>query len=84
MWLLEKVNGVSEGLRKRSYFENMFKESHGEYYILKCDISKFFKNINHDKLKLMLNRKIKDKDALKITFDIIDSYDEGLAIRIND
>src|SRR5574344_498846 len=47
-----------------------------EFYILKCDISKYFYNINHSILKDMLLRKIFDKDILKILFDIIDSTDE--------
>lgn len=50
------------------------------YYILKCDISKFFASINQDILKTKLKRRIKDRDALKIIFDIIDSEEEGLGI----
>lgn len=50
------------------------------YYILKCDISKFFASVDHDILKRKLERKIKDKDALKIVFDIIDSEENGLGI----
>jgi len=51
------------------------------YYILKCDISKFFQSIDHDILKKKLLKKIKDKKALKIVFDIIDSDEKGLSIR---
>lgn len=50
------------------------------YYILKCDISKFFASVDHDILKAKLERRIKDKDALKIVFDIIDSEENGLGI----
>lgn len=50
------------------------------YYILKCDISKFFASVDHDILKRKLERKIKDKEALKIVFDIIDSEENGLGI----
>ena len=48
--------------------------------ILKCDISKFFASIDHNILKEKLKKKIKDKDALKIVFDVIDSDDNGLSI----
>lgn len=50
------------------------------YYILKCDIHKFFASINHDILKKKLEKAIKDKDALKILFTIIDSDKKGLSL----
>lgn len=53
---------------------------YGEYYILKCDISKFFASINQERLKEKLKKRIKDKDALNIVFKIIDSEKSGLGI----
>ena len=61
-------------------FKENAKFNIGTYYILKCDISKFFSSINHDILKKKLSKKIKDKEALKIVFDIIDSDSNGLSI----
>ncbi len=75
-----KNMGTSKGLELASSFHQKCKIKYGTYYILKCDISKFFANINHDILKSKLLRRIKDKDALKIVFDIIDSNTEGLLI----
>lgn len=46
----------------------------GNRYCLKCDISKFYPSINHDVLKSIVRRKIKDKDVLWLIDDIIDSY----------
>ena len=63
-------------LKYRRYFSIRYKT----YYILKCDISKFFDSINHDILKEKLKRRIKDKKSLKIVFDIIDSHSPGLGI----
>lgn len=51
-----------------------------KYYILKCDIKKFFASINHENLKKKLEKRIKDKEALKIIYDIIDNDTEGLSI----
>ena len=65
---------IYQGLRNKFYI------NYGTYYILKCDISKFFASINHNKLKEKLQKKIKDKKALKIVFDIIDSDECGLSI----
>lgn len=72
--------GTSEGIRLAMNFHRICKVKYKTYYILKCDISKFFASINHDILKKKLERRIKDKDTLKIVFDIIDSEENGLSI----
>lgn len=72
--------GTSSGLKAAREFHRICKVKYGKYYILKCDISKFFASINTDRLKEKLKRKIKDKEALKIVFDIIDSEPDGLGI----
>lgn len=72
--------GTSEGIRLAMNFHRICKVKYKTYYILKCDISKFFASINHDILKEKLKRRIKDKDALKIIFDIIDIEENGLSI----
>lgn len=72
--------GTREGLALATDFNRICKIKYGSYYILKCDISKFFASIDHDILKEKIKRKIKDKDALKIVFDIIDVEETGLSI----
>ncbi len=72
--------GTSAGLKIAENFRRKCKIKYGHYYVLKCDISKFFYSIDHDNLKSKLTRRIKDKDALKIVYDIIDSNKEGLYI----
>lgn len=42
-------------------------------YCLKCDISKFYPNVNHEILKQILARKIKDQKVLDLLYEIIDS-----------
>lgn len=44
-------------------------------YCLKLDIKKFYPSINHDILKTIIRRKIKDKDLLWLLDEIIDSAD---------
>lgn len=75
-----KGYGTSEGLALAKKFHNICKIKYKNYYILKCDISKFFASIDHDILKEKIEKKIKDKDALKILFDIIDAEKNGLSI----
>lgn len=72
--------GTDAGLKYYYDYRRICKIKYGRYYILKCDVRKFFASIDHDILKEKLKRKIKDKDALKIVFDIIDSEAEGLGI----
>ncbi len=48
-------------------------------YCLKIDIKKFYPSINHDVLKVIVRKKIKDKDVLWLLDEIIDSAD-GLPI----
>lgn len=61
-------------------YRNYYTSRYGTYYILKCDITKFFQSIDHERLKQKLRRRIKDEKALKIVFDIIDSDEQGLSI----
>lgn len=75
-----KNKGTKQGLLFMNSFMQKCKIRYSRFYILKCDISKFFSSINHEILKKKLLKRIKDKDALKIVFDIIDSYSDGLGI----
>ena len=72
--------GTDAGLKLCKEYHRICKVKYGTYYILKCDISKYFASIDHNILKEKLKRKIKDKDALKIVFDIVDMESSGLSI----
>ncbi len=63
------ANAVKESLR----------DIDGTEYCLKLDITKFYPSVNHDILKGLLQRKIKDKNLLWLLDEIIDSA-EGLPI----
>ena len=47
----------------------------GTKYCLKIDIRKFYPSINHDKLKEIIRKKIKDNKLLNLLDEIIDSAD---------
>jgi RNA-directed DNA polymerase len=55
------------------------KDIPGTRYCLKLDIKKFYPNVDHEILKQMLRRKIKDQNLLWLLDGIIDSAD-GLPI----
>lgn len=72
--------GTRYGLELAKKFHTICKIKYKEYYILKCDISKFFASIDKEILKNKIRKKIKDKDALEIVFKVIDSQEQGLGI----
>lgn len=72
--------GTRKGLEMAYNFHRICKIKYKKYYILKCDISSFFKSINHDILKQKLKKRIKDMKALDIVFKIIDGDTSGLNI----
>lgn len=53
--------------------ETLNNDPEGTKYCLKLDITKFYPSINHDILKTIIRKKIKDKKLLRILDGIIDS-----------
>ena len=75
-----KGMGCKAGIQFAQNFHRKFSINYGSYYILKIDIHNYFGSINHNILKNKLIKKIKDKEALNIVFNIIDSDNVGLSI----
>ena len=71
-----KKRGIHAAARA---LKKALKDKEGTNYCLKIDIKKFYPNVDHDILKHLLRRKIKDPDLLWILDGIIDSA-EGLPI----
>lgn len=59
--------------------ERALKNQNGTKYCLKLDIKKFYPSIDHDVLKTLLRKKVKDDELLWLLDEIIDSA-EGLPI----
>lgn len=72
--------GTRKALEYLERYRKYFASRKEKYFVLKCDISRFFMSIDHKILKKKLRKKIKDPKALKIVFDVIDSYCTGLGI----
>lgn len=49
-------------------------------WIFKCDIKKFYPSLPHHVVKRLLNRDIKNKDILYLSYTLIDTYESGLCI----
>lgn len=68
-----KGKGPLYGIKLLKRYINILKKEQKEIYYLKCDISKYFYNIDHVVLKNILRKKIKDKKSLELLDQIIDT-----------
>ncbi len=64
--------GIHDGVRRMKI---ALKDVAGTQYCLKFDIRKYYPSVDHDILKQILRRKIKDADLLELLDEIIDSAD---------
>jgi len=62
--------GIHDGVRR---VKKALKNVNGTRYCLKLDVKKYYPSIDHNVLKLILQRKIKDADLLELMSEIIDS-----------
>lgn len=53
------------------------KRRWGSYYVLKCDVRKFFPSVNHEIMKRTIRRSIFDRDVLFLLDTIIDAFEPG-------
>ena len=67
------------GMAAKKYVEKVMHKKKAKY-TAKLDITKFFASVSHAKLKALLAKKIKDRDALGLLGTIIDHGGEGLPI----
>lgn len=69
--------GLDKGIFYVKKYLNLVRNDIGDYYLLKCDINKYFYNIDHDILFKKLERIISDKDLLNLIHCIVNSTDES-------
>jgi RNA-directed DNA polymerase len=67
-----KGRGIHDGL---SRVVSSLNDTENTQYCLKIDVRKFYPSINHDILKQIIRKKIKDNDLLFVLDEIIDSSD---------
>ena len=71
--------GTSYALKLYKKYNKIMNTKYSNYYILKCDIKNYFGSIDLNILKNKIKRRIKDKDAITIINEILDS-DTSLSI----
>ncbi len=75
--------GTHKAVNKfREFYYKVGKNSTKTCWVLKCDIRKFFANINHEILKGILAKYIEDKDILWLLSQIIDSFNSKRGIGV--
>lgn len=78
----QKNKGTLLGINRLNKFMHDYYRRYGaEGWVLKCDVTKYFYNVNHDILKQKIRRYINDENVLWLVDMIIDST-EGVGIPI--
>lgn len=72
-----KDKGTKEGIRYVKKYLNKLKLNYDEVYVLKCDIKKYFYNIDHEIILNKLKEIIDDKEILDLLESIICSTDSS-------
>jgi len=72
-----KEKGTHAGVNR---IQKFIKEVNNNYYVLKCDVLKYFSSVNHEILKKIIRKKIADKKLLWLLDQIIDSAEAGIPI----
>ncbi len=70
-----KNKGTHKAFKRLKSFIN--KSSCDDYFV-KCDITKYFYSIDHEKLKLIIRKKIEDENVLWLINKFIDSHMEEI------
>ena len=74
-----KGRGIHQGLR---HLQRALQDVDGTKYCLKLDVRKFYPSIDHNILKRVVRRSIKDPEVLGLLDDTIDSVPDGRGVPI--
>jgi retron-type reverse transcriptase len=66
--------GTHAAVRHVSRCTRLAKRRWGDYYVLKCDVHKFFPSIDHGVLKGLIRKAIRDTRLLHVIDTVIQSY----------
>ena len=69
--------GTHKAVEAIQHYMQIYKRNFGDYWILKCDIKRFFYSINPNILFNILKRQISDKKLLDFTYHLIFDNREG-------
>ncbi len=74
-----KGKGTHKAVKRLEQFARVVSKNYTrECWSLKCDIKKFFASVDHDILKNLISKKIKDKNIIWLLNNVIDSFSSDL------
>lgn len=76
-----KNKGQYKAINVFRYFIKLAGSAHRDCYILKCDVRKYFDNVNHEVLFNLIKEKVPCEKILKIIKEIISSYHSAVGLR---
>lgn len=71
-----KGKGTHRAVYRVQEFLRLAKANWGKVYVLQCDISKYYPNIDHDVLMEQVKRTIRDKDVIWLWEQIISGFND--------
>ncbi len=77
-----KEMGTYKAMVETQKMTRRAKQEWKSYWVLKCDVKKYFPSIRHDLLKATIRKTIYDRNVLWLIDTIIDSYGEERGIPI--
>jgi len=72
-----KYKGQYKAIDAFRYFIKLASNHHHECYVLKCDVRKYFDNVDHKVLLNIIKEKVSCEKTLKIIQEIISSFHSG-------
>lgn len=76
VWSCRKGKGLTACLERAKHF--VASNQRGLFW--KGDITKFYQNVDKEKLKEFVARRIKDSNLLNLTYAVIDSFEQGIPL----
>lgn len=64
--------------RAINVFRYFLKLAGGDCYVLKCDIKKYFENIDHETLMILIAEKVKEERIMAIIRSIVRGFESGI------
>jgi len=77
----QKNKGTHKGVKTLGRMtRKASKNNLNSCFVLKCDVKKFFENIDHNILLQIIFKKIKDKEAQDLITEIVESFNPGIPL----
>ncbi len=77
-----KTKGNHAAMERVYQFSKIYRQNHGEYYVLKADVLKYFFSIDRTVLLSMLRKTIRDAKLLNLIANIVNTDNSNIGLPI--